>query len=87
MAKYGMSMCVLGMSEEFKPLSIAVNALWPRTGELNKLIRICYIEELLNMRNSCSLKQNCFFKEKNNCYCIRKHTCMYIVHMFLYPKI
>lgn len=37
MAKYGMSMCVLGMSEEFKPLSIAVNALWPRTGELNKL--------------------------------------------------
>lgn len=31
MAKYGMSMCVLGMSEEFKPLSIAVNALWPRT--------------------------------------------------------
>lgn len=64
MAKYGMSMCVLGMSEEFKPLSIAVNALWPRTGELNKLIRICYIEELLNMRNSCSLKQNCFLKRK-----------------------
>lgn len=45
MAKYGMSMCVLGMSEEFKPLSIAVNALWPRTGELHKLIRICYIKE------------------------------------------
>ena len=31
MAKYTMSMCVLGMSEEFKPDSIAVNALWPRT--------------------------------------------------------
>lgn len=31
MAKYGMSMCVLGMAEEFKPLGIAVNALWPRT--------------------------------------------------------
>ncbi|XP_041977988.1 hydroxysteroid dehydrogenase-like protein 2 isoform X1 [Aricia agestis] len=31
MAKYGMSMCVLGMSEEFKPLNIGVNALWPRT--------------------------------------------------------
>jgi citronellol/citronellal dehydrogenase len=30
-AKYGMSMCVLGMAEEFKPLGIAVNALWPRT--------------------------------------------------------
>lgn len=31
MAKYGMSMCVLGHAEEFRPLGIAVNALWPRT--------------------------------------------------------
>jgi citronellol/citronellal dehydrogenase len=31
MSKYGMSMCVLGMSEEFKREGIAVNALWPRT--------------------------------------------------------
>lgn len=30
-AKYGMSMCVLGMAEEFKDDAIAVNALWPRT--------------------------------------------------------
>ncbi|MCB0502281.1 MAG: NAD(P)-dependent oxidoreductase [Bacteroidetes bacterium] len=30
-AKYGMSMCVLGMAEEFKGDGIAVNALWPRT--------------------------------------------------------
>jgi len=30
-AKYGMSMCVLGMAEEFRHLGIAVNALWPRT--------------------------------------------------------
>lgn len=30
-AKMGMSLCVLGMSEEFRPLGIAVNALWPRT--------------------------------------------------------
>ncbi|XP_019801969.2 hydroxysteroid dehydrogenase-like protein 2 isoform X1 [Tursiops truncatus] len=29
-AKYGMSMCVLGMAEEFKG-EIAVNALWPKT--------------------------------------------------------
>ncbi|HVZ99231.1 MAG TPA: NAD(P)-dependent oxidoreductase [Caulobacterales bacterium] len=32
MAKYGMSMCVLGMAEEFKDDGIAFNALWPRTG-------------------------------------------------------
>jgi citronellol/citronellal dehydrogenase len=31
MAKYGMSMCVLGHAEEFRPYGIAVNALWPHT--------------------------------------------------------
>jgi len=32
MAKFGMSMCVLGMAEEFRADGIAFNALWPRTG-------------------------------------------------------
>ena len=31
MAKFGMSMCVLGMAEEFRKQGVAVNALWPRT--------------------------------------------------------
>jgi citronellol/citronellal dehydrogenase len=31
MAKYGMSMCVLGMAGEFRPIGIGVNGLWPRT--------------------------------------------------------
>jgi citronellol/citronellal dehydrogenase len=31
MAKYGMTLCVLGMAEEFRADGIAVNALWPRT--------------------------------------------------------
>jgi len=31
MAKYGMSMCVLGHAEEFRAYGIGVNALWPRT--------------------------------------------------------
>ena len=30
-AKYGMSLCVLGMAEEFRSAGVAVNALWPRT--------------------------------------------------------
>lgn len=30
-SKYGMSMCVLGMSAEFRKKGVAVNALWPRT--------------------------------------------------------
>jgi citronellol/citronellal dehydrogenase len=31
MAKYGMSMCTLGHSGEFRKYGIAVNSLWPRT--------------------------------------------------------
>ena len=31
MAKFGMSLCVLGMAEEFKEQGVAVNALWPKT--------------------------------------------------------
>lgn len=31
MSKYGMSMCVLGLAEEWKEAGIAVNALWPKT--------------------------------------------------------
>jgi len=31
MAKYGMSLCTLGMAEEFRPHGIAVNSLWPLT--------------------------------------------------------
>jgi citronellol/citronellal dehydrogenase len=39
MAKYGMSMCALGMSEEFRSDGIAFNALWPRTGVATAAIR------------------------------------------------
>jgi citronellol/citronellal dehydrogenase len=30
-AKYGMSMCTLGMAEEFRGDAVAFNSLWPRT--------------------------------------------------------
>jgi len=39
MAKYGMSMCVLGMAAEFRDEGIAFNALWPRTGVATAAIR------------------------------------------------
>ncbi|MGD9330044.1 MAG: NAD(P)-dependent oxidoreductase [Desulfobacterales bacterium] len=39
MAKYGMSMCVLGMAEEFRADGIAVNALWPRTAIATAAVR------------------------------------------------
>ena len=31
MAKFGMSLCALGMAEEYRERGVAVNALWPRT--------------------------------------------------------
>jgi citronellol/citronellal dehydrogenase len=42
MAKYGMSMCTLGMAAEFKSAGIAVNSLWPRT-----LIATAAVQNLL----------------------------------------
>lgn len=48
MAKYGMSMCVLGMAEEFKPDGIAVNALWPMTGIATAAVEMLGGEDLMN---------------------------------------
>ena len=39
-AKYGMSMCVLGMAAEFEDQGVAVNALWPRTVIATAAIRM-----------------------------------------------
>lgn len=39
MAKFGMSMCVLGMAEELKSKGVAVNALWPRTAISTAAVR------------------------------------------------
>lgn len=47
MAKYGMSMCVLGMSEEFKDDGIAVNALWPKTGIATAAVEMLGGDELM----------------------------------------
>jgi citronellol/citronellal dehydrogenase len=38
-AKYGMSLCVLGLAEELKSACIAVNALWPRSTIATAAIR------------------------------------------------
>ncbi len=40
MAKYGMSLCVLGMANEFRDDGIAFNALWPRTAIDTEAIRL-----------------------------------------------
>ena len=47
MAKYGMSMCVLGMAGEFRQQGIAVNALWPRTTIATAAVNMLGGEELM----------------------------------------
>jgi citronellol/citronellal dehydrogenase len=48
-AKYGMSLCVLGMAEEFRKDGIAVNALWPRTAIATAAIENVLGRELIAM--------------------------------------
>jgi citronellol/citronellal dehydrogenase len=45
MAKFGMSMCVLGMAAEFKADGVAFNALWPRTGIATAAIKFALAGE------------------------------------------
>lgn len=47
MAKYGMSMCTLGMAAELKPVGIAVNSLWPRTTIATAAIEVHFPEAIL----------------------------------------
>ena len=49
MAKYGMSMCVLGFAGEFRRDGIAVNALWPRTTIATSAIKYVVGDELMAM--------------------------------------
>ncbi len=48
-AKYGMSLCVLGMAEEFRKDGIAVNALWPRTAIATAAIENVLGKDLIAM--------------------------------------
>lgn len=47
-SKYGVSMCTLGMAEEFKGYKIAVNSLWPRTTIATSAIEVYFPREILN---------------------------------------
>ena len=47
MAKYGMSLCTLGMAAEFGPHGIAVNSLWPRTTIATAAIEMNFPEAIL----------------------------------------
>jgi citronellol/citronellal dehydrogenase len=46
-SKYGMSMCTLGMAEEFRGEGIAVNSLWPRTTIATAAVEVHFPEAIL----------------------------------------
>ena len=46
-SKYGMSLCTLGMAEEFRAQGIAVNSLWPRTTIATAAIAVNFPEAIL----------------------------------------
>jgi citronellol/citronellal dehydrogenase len=55
MAKYGMSMCVLGMSHEFKEQGVAVNALWPRTGIATAAVNMLGGDDLMRVSRTVDI--------------------------------
>lgn len=46
-SKFGMSMCTLGMAEEFKDKGVAVNSLWPRTTIDTAAVRVNFPPQIL----------------------------------------
>ena len=55
MAKYGMTLCALGMAEEFRADGIAVNTLWPRTAIDTEAIRLIAGQEARRFTRSADI--------------------------------
>ncbi len=63
MAKYGMSLCTLGMAEEFKSDGIAVNSLWPMTSIDTAAVRnVLGGDSLAKMSRSPSIMADAAFQ-------------------------
>jgi len=54
MAKYGMSMCILGMAEEYKG-KISFNALWPRTAIFTAAMEMLAGSQVADECRSCKI--------------------------------
>ena len=55
MSKYGMSMCTLGMAEEFRGDGIAVNSLWPRTTIATAAVQVHFPEAILRASRQAAI--------------------------------
>lgn len=54
-SKYGMSVCTLGMSAEFKEEGVAVNSLWPKTTIATAAIQVNFPEEIYDASRDPSI--------------------------------
>ena len=54
-SKYGMSMCTLGMAEEFKSFGVAVNSLWPKTLIATAAISVNFPKQLYDASRKPSI--------------------------------
>ena len=58
MAKFGMSMCTLGMAAEFKARGVAVNSLWPLTAICDRVAALARMHgQLLHRRGSAARRR------------------------------
>jgi len=55
MSKYGMSMCTLGMAEEFRGDGIGVNSLWPRTTIATAAVEVHFPEAILKASRTAAI--------------------------------
>ena len=55
MSKYGMSMCTLGMAEEFKGDGIGVNSLWSRTTIATAAVEVHFPEAILKASRTAAI--------------------------------
>ena len=58
MAKYGMSMCVFGMAEEFREQGVAFNALWPRTTIATAAVNMLGGQEMMEASRTPEIMSN-----------------------------
>jgi citronellol/citronellal dehydrogenase len=60
-SKYGMSMCTLGMAEEFKNFGVAVNSLWPRTTIATAAVEFNFPKEFLEASRTTDIMADAAF--------------------------
>lgn len=69
MSKYGMSMCALGMAEEFKSDKIAVNTLWPKTTIATAAVEFNFPKELMQASRTTDIMADaayCILSKNSN---------------------